>query len=146
MGLLQDLAPEIPTSAGSYVESLSPLPASDQCSPILVMKKLELREGKSFIRVAQPVTTSSALAPISCLPCPELSGGTSAPTTKMLEWCPLHLYQGLKELSGKFSKTNLSFPLAPGRSRWSQAGRMHCSRDLCTFAAKAVATLGERVH
>lgn len=43
---LQELASEIPTSAGSYVESLSPLPESDQRSPILVVKKLELREGK----------------------------------------------------------------------------------------------------
>lgn len=86
---------------------------------IFVMKKLELREGKDFIKAAQAST--------SCLPHPELSGGMLALNIEMLEWCPLHQYQRLKELSGKLSKTCLSFPLAPGRSWWSQADRAHCS-------------------
>ena len=64
---LQELASEIPTSAGSYVESLSPLPASDQRSPILVMKKLELREGKSFIRAAQPLPVHLHLSAASLI-------------------------------------------------------------------------------
>ena len=91
--------------------------------PILVMKKCKLRAGKGFIQgVAanhHPQCTCTCKLP----PHPELSGGTLAPTTKMLAWGPLHQLQRLKQLSGKLSKPFLSFPLVPGRSRWSQPDR-----------------------
>ena len=54
--------------------------------PILVMKKLDLREGKSFIQAAQPITTSRAPASVVCLPLPEFSRGILALITKMLKW------------------------------------------------------------
>lgn len=125
---------------------MSPLSASDQHSPHSSHEEIRAQRGKEFYPSSSANTTSSALASFSCLPCPELSGGILASTTKRLEWCPLHLYQRLNEPSGKFSKTILSFPLASGKSPWSQAGRTHCSRDLCMFPAKTVSTLGKRVH
>lgn len=68
--------------------------------PILVMKKCKLRAGKGFIQGGtanhHPQCTCTCKLP----PHPELSGGTLAPTTKMLAWGPLHQLQRLKKLSG----------------------------------------------